>query len=61
MTGQCKFTKNNIKPMKSDHFRCLSVNIKTQFIPQSINLSQGKKYELWFLYLSDEIHGCQRT
>lgn len=39
--------------MKSNHFRSLSVNIKTQFIPQSINLSQGKNMNYGFyIYLT---------
>lgn len=41
------FTKYDIKHLKSDSFRCLSVTIKNQFTPQS-NFYQ-KKYDYGFL------------
>ena len=43
MTGQWKFTKNNIRQIEFNTYSSPSINMKTQFSPQCMNFITSSK------------------
>ena len=59
MTGQWKFTKSNIQQIELNTFSSLSIDMKTQFIPQRMHLTTSSKNMYYSFYkFSHKTNNC---